>query len=103
MRFHREQAADGRARGEGRAAFRGRPRAARLRWGAPTGSPSWSSTPRAAGCSAWASSGPGAGELIAEGALAVEAALLAEDLALTIHTHPTLSETLMDAAESLLR
>jgi dihydrolipoamide dehydrogenase len=47
--------------------------------------------------------GPGAGELIAEGALAVEAALLAEDLALTIHTHPTLSETLMDAAESLLR
>jgi dihydrolipoamide dehydrogenase len=47
--------------------------------------------------------GPGAGELIAEGALAVETALLAEDLALTIHTHPTLSETLMDAAESLLR
>ena len=46
--------------------------------------------------------GPGAGELIAEGALAVEAALLAEDLALTIHAHPTLSETLMDAAESLL-
>ncbi len=47
--------------------------------------------------------GPGAGELIAEGALAVECALLAEDLALTIHTHPTLSETLMDAAASLLR
>jgi dihydrolipoamide dehydrogenase len=47
--------------------------------------------------------GPGAGELIAEGALAVEAALLAEDLALTIHAHPTLSETLMEAAESLLR
>src|SRR6185436_9309808 len=47
--------------------------------------------------------GPGAGELIAEGALAVETALLAEDVALTIHTHPTLSETLMEAAESLLR
>ncbi|HUF92068.1 MAG TPA: dihydrolipoyl dehydrogenase [Candidatus Limnocylindria bacterium] len=47
--------------------------------------------------------GPGAGELIAEAALAVEAGLLAEDLALTIHTHPTLSETLMEAAESLLR
>jgi dihydrolipoamide dehydrogenase len=47
--------------------------------------------------------GPGAGELIAEGALAVETAMLAEDLALTIHTHPTLSETLMEAAESLLR
>ena len=45
--------------------------------------------------------GPGAGELIAEGTLAVEAALLAEDLALTIHAHPTLSESLMEAAESL--
>jgi len=47
--------------------------------------------------------GPGAGELIAEGALAVETALTAEDLAATIHTHPTLSETLMEAAETLLR
>jgi dihydrolipoamide dehydrogenase len=46
--------------------------------------------------------GPGAGELIAEGALAVETALLAEDLAVTIHAHPTLSETLMEAAETLL-
>src|SRR6266705_1791636 len=47
--------------------------------------------------------GPGAGELIAEGALAVEAALTVEDLAATIHAHPTLSETLMEAAEVLLR
>jgi dihydrolipoamide dehydrogenase len=47
--------------------------------------------------------GSGAGELVAEGALAIEAALLAEDLALTIHAHPTLSETLMEAAERLLR
>ena len=47
--------------------------------------------------------GPGAGELIAEGALAVETAMTVEDLAVTIHTHPTLSETLMEAAESLLR
>ena len=47
--------------------------------------------------------GSGAGELIAEGALAIEAALLAEDLAVTIHAHPTLSETLMEAAERLLR
>jgi dihydrolipoamide dehydrogenase len=47
--------------------------------------------------------GPGAGELIAEGALAVETATLAEDLAATIHAHPTLSESLMEAAESLLR
>ena len=47
--------------------------------------------------------GPGAGELIAEGALAVETALTVEDLAATIHAHPTLSETLMEAAELLLR
>jgi dihydrolipoamide dehydrogenase len=47
--------------------------------------------------------GPGAGELVAEAALAVEAALGAEDLALTIHAHPTLAETLMEAAEILLR
>lgn len=43
--------------------------------------------------------GPGAGELIAEGVLAVEMAALASDLRLTIHAHPTLSETLMEAAE----
>lgn len=47
--------------------------------------------------------GPGAGELIAEGALALEAALTAEDLALTIHAHPTLAESFMEAAETLLR
>ncbi len=46
--------------------------------------------------------GPGAGELIAEGALAVETAALVEDVAATIHAHPTLSESLMEAAESLL-
>ena len=43
--------------------------------------------------------GPGAGELIAEGVLAVEMAALVSDLKLTIHPHPTLSETLMEAAE----
>jgi dihydrolipoamide dehydrogenase len=47
--------------------------------------------------------GPGAGELIAEGTLAVETAARAEDLAGTIHAHPTLSESLMEAAETLLR
>ena len=47
--------------------------------------------------------GPGAGELIAEATLAVEAAVTAEDLAATIHAHPTLSETLMEAAEAFLR
>jgi dihydrolipoamide dehydrogenase len=46
--------------------------------------------------------GPGAGELIAEGTLAVETAALVEDVAATIHAHPTLSETLMEAAENLL-
>lgn len=44
--------------------------------------------------------GKDAGNLIAEGALAVEMAALASDLALTIHPHPTLSETLMEAAEA---
>ncbi|MBI3297432.1 MAG: dihydrolipoyl dehydrogenase [Elusimicrobia bacterium] len=43
--------------------------------------------------------GPGAGELIAEGTLAVEMGARASDLALTIHAHPTLSETVMEAAE----
>jgi dihydrolipoamide dehydrogenase len=47
--------------------------------------------------------GPGAGELIAEAALAVEMGATAEDLAATIHAHPTLSETLMEAAAALLR
>ncbi len=43
--------------------------------------------------------GKGAGELIAEGALALEMAALASDLARSIHPHPTCSETLMEAAE----
>ena len=43
--------------------------------------------------------GVGAGELIAEGVLAVEMAALASDVALTIHPHPTLSETVMESAE----
>jgi dihydrolipoamide dehydrogenase len=43
--------------------------------------------------------GSGAGELIAEGALAIEMGASAEDLKLVIHPHPTLSETLMESAE----
>jgi len=43
--------------------------------------------------------GPRAGELIAEGVLAVEMAALASDVHLSIHPHPTLSETIMEAAE----
>ena len=43
--------------------------------------------------------GAGCGELIAEGMLAIEMAAVAKDLELTIHPHPTLSETMMQAAE----
>ncbi len=43
--------------------------------------------------------GPGAGEMIAEGVLAIEMGATVKDLALTIHPHPTLSETVMEAAE----
>jgi dihydrolipoamide dehydrogenase len=43
--------------------------------------------------------GSGAGELIAEGVLAIEMGATASDLKHTIHAHPTLSETLMEAAE----
>ena len=43
--------------------------------------------------------GAGAGELIAEGVLAIEMGALASDVAMTIHPHPTLSETVMESAE----
>ena len=43
--------------------------------------------------------GPGAGELISEGVLAIEMGANARDLAMTIHPHPTLSETVMESAE----
>jgi dihydrolipoamide dehydrogenase len=43
--------------------------------------------------------GVNAGEMIAEGVLAIEMAALAHDVAKTIHPHPTLSETVMNAAE----
>lgn len=43
--------------------------------------------------------GVGAGEMIAEGVLAIEMAAVAHDVAATIHPHPTLSETVMNAAE----
>lgn len=44
--------------------------------------------------------GQGAGELIAEGVLALEMGATAKDLALSVHPHPTLSETLMECAEA---
>ena len=43
--------------------------------------------------------GPGAGELIAEGVLAIEMAARVRDVAASIHPHPTLSETVMEAAD----
>jgi dihydrolipoamide dehydrogenase len=43
--------------------------------------------------------GPGAGELVAEASIAIEMAAVVGDLASTIHPHPTLSETIMEAAE----
>ncbi|MHC8442127.1 MAG: dihydrolipoyl dehydrogenase [Candidatus Eutrophobiaceae bacterium] len=47
-----------------------------------------------------AAAGTNAGELIAEGALAIEMGCDAEDIALTIHPHPTLSESIALAAET---
>jgi len=44
--------------------------------------------------------GVGAGDMIAEGVLAIEMGALASDVAMTIHPHPTLSETVMEAAEA---
>jgi dihydrolipoamide dehydrogenase len=45
--------------------------------------------------------GPGASDLISEAVLALEVGATAEDLALTVHPHPTLSEGLMEASEAL--
>ncbi|MDH7503896.1 MAG: NAD(P)/FAD-dependent oxidoreductase, partial [Verrucomicrobiota bacterium] len=44
--------------------------------------------------------GHGAGELIAEGVVAIEMGATARDLALAVHPHPTLSETIMECAEA---
>ena len=45
--------------------------------------------------------GAGAGEMIAEAVVAIEMGAVARDLADSIHAHPTLSETLMEAAEAI--
>ena len=44
--------------------------------------------------------GAGAGELISEAVLAIEMGATAEDIAWSVHPHPTLSETLMECAEA---
>ncbi len=45
--------------------------------------------------------GPQAGELISESVLAIEMGTTAEDIAFSIHPHPTLTETIMEAAEGI--
>ena len=45
--------------------------------------------------------GVDAGEMIGEAMLAIEMGTCARDLAMTMHAHPTLSETLSEAAESV--
>jgi dihydrolipoamide dehydrogenase len=44
--------------------------------------------------------GNGAGDIIAEAALAIEMGALADDIGLTVHAHPTLSEAIMEAAKA---
>ena len=44
--------------------------------------------------------GVGAGDMIAEGVVAIEMGAVAQDLKLSIHPHPTISETIMESAES---
>ena len=46
--------------------------------------------------------GPGASELIAECALGLEMDALAGDIGLTVHTHPTLGEAVMEATKAAL-
>jgi dihydrolipoamide dehydrogenase len=46
--------------------------------------------------------GPDASDLISEAVLAIEMGAVADDIALTVHPHPTLPETLMEAAEDVL-
>jgi dihydrolipoamide dehydrogenase len=46
--------------------------------------------------------GPRAGDLIAEAVLAIEMGAVLEDLLVTIHPHPTLSETIFDAASAAM-
>jgi dihydrolipoamide dehydrogenase len=44
--------------------------------------------------------GNGAGDIIAEAALAIEMGALADDIGLTVHAHPTLPEAIMEAAKA---
>ena len=46
--------------------------------------------------------GNGAGDLISEGALAIEMGAVVDDMRLTIHPHPTLSEAVMEASAAAM-
>jgi dihydrolipoamide dehydrogenase len=46
--------------------------------------------------------GPEAADLISEGALAMEMDAFVEDIALTVHPHPTLGEAVMEAAKAAI-
>ena len=46
--------------------------------------------------------GPEASDLISEGALAMEMDAFVEDIGLTIHPHPTLGESMMEAAKAAI-
>ena len=78
---------------------RGRRRAARSGWGAPTGMTKLLFEPGSRRLLGAGIVGVNAGELIAETVHAIEMGSDAEDIALTIHPHPTLSETVVFAAE----
>jgi dihydrolipoamide dehydrogenase len=56
-------------------------------------------TTRSSGCT---SSAPRPSDLISEGALAMEMDAFVEDIGLTIHPHPTLGETVMEAAKAAI-
>ena len=77
----------------------GRAAAARSAWGARKASPSSSTRRARSASSARGIVGVNAGELIAETVLALEMGADAEDIGLTIHPHPTLSETVFFTAE----
>ena len=44
--------------------------------------------------------GPSAGDMVSEAALAIEMGATLEDISLTQHAHPTIAESLMEAAEA---
>ena len=99
-RGHRERGQGSRESSTARGCSPGRRPGARCPWAATKGVTKVlfdESTDRIIGCGIV---GPNAGDLIAEAALAIEMGADAADIGLTIHPHPTLSETIAMAAEA---